>query len=132
MSTNGKAFLLDTNVIIGLFAADSDILEPLKQAAEIYTCSVVVGELYYGAYRSHHVQKNLERIQTFARNIPILICDEGTAEHYGRIKQALHSKGRPIPENDIWIAAIAQQHTLIVATRDSHFQEVDDIDITMW
>jgi tRNA(fMet)-specific endonuclease VapC len=43
-----------------------------------------------------------------------------------------HIKGRPIPENDLWIAAIALEHDLIVATRDAHFGEIDNLKVEMW
>jgi tRNA(fMet)-specific endonuclease VapC len=54
-------------------------------------------------------------------------CDAATAREYGRIKEILRAKGKPIPENDIWIAAMAVQHGLTLATRDQHFGEVPNL-----
>ncbi len=51
---------------------------------------------------------------------------------YGEIKDRLRKKGRPIPENDIWIAAIAFQHDLILISRDEHFREVEDLKLEEW
>ncbi len=48
---------------------------------------------------------------------------------YGEIKNLLKEKGKPIPENDIWIAAIAKEHNLVLITKDKHFRLVDDIKI---
>ena len=62
----------------------------------------------------------------------MFVCDEETARHYGIIKFALLRKGRPILENDIWIAASAWQHRLTVATRDGHFDYVDDLPLEHW
>jgi tRNA(fMet)-specific endonuclease VapC len=61
-----------------------------------------------------------------------LHIDENTAKFYGSIKAALRKKGKPIPENDIWIAAIAQQYDLILITRDNHFSEIDNLNTELW
>ena len=62
----------------------------------------------------------------------ILGCNADTARRYGEVKSALRLKGRPIPENDLWIAAIALEHDLDVATRDAHFAEIDNLKVEMW
>lgn len=62
----------------------------------------------------------------------MLVSDTATGQAYGQIKSALRAKGRPIPENDIWIAAIAMQYNLVLATRDEHFREVDGLVIETW
>ena len=54
------------------------------------------------------------------------------AIEYGQIKNNLRAKGRPIPENDIWIAALAKQYGLTLVTRDGHFGEVDGLAIEAW
>jgi tRNA(fMet)-specific endonuclease VapC len=63
---------------------------------------------------------------------PVLACDAETAQHYGRIRNVLLAKGRPIPENDIWIAASARQHGLTLVTRDGHFGSVEDLIVERW
>jgi len=62
----------------------------------------------------------------------ILGCDAETARRYGEIKFGLQQKGRPISENDIWIAAIAVQHELTLASRDGHFAEVEGLQVEVW
>lgn len=62
----------------------------------------------------------------------MLRCEEDTATIYGQVKQQIMSKGRPIPENDIWIAATALQHNLTLVTRDDHFQAVDNLNLEKW
>jgi tRNA(fMet)-specific endonuclease VapC len=57
----------------------------------------------------------------------LLNCDADTASHYADIDDWLRARGRPIPQNDMWIAAVARQHGLPVASRDTHFDEVDSI-----
>jgi len=59
-------------------------------------------------------------------------CQATTAQQYGDIKNQLRAKGRPIPENDIWIAAIAMQYQLTLVARDGHFHEVDGLQVEAW
>lgn len=62
----------------------------------------------------------------------MLVCDGTTAAHDGQIKAALRAKGRPIPENDIWIAALGTQHRLTVISRDVHFTEIAGLSVEAW
>ena len=88
--------------------------------------------MYYGAEKSAHSVANITRLDEFAAASALLSVDGETARQYGRIKNALRAKGRPLPENDIWIAAIAGQHALTLITRDSHFLEIDGLAIEHW
>jgi len=125
-------FLLDTNIVIALFAQEPPVREHLERAEEVFVPSVVLGELYFGAHKSTRVEENLARVDEFAASSAVLVCDTETARWYGAIKSGLREMGRPIPENDIWIAAIAQQHGLILVTRDAHFSEVERLKIGAW
>jgi len=111
---SGK-YLLDTNIVIALFANDASVMESLTKAEEVFIPSVVIGELFYGAHKSARAKDNLARIDEFASSNLVLGCDMETARIYGDVKNALRIKGHPIPENDIWIAAIAIQHNLYLA-----------------
>ena len=128
---NGS-FLLDTNIVIALFAEEASVKRHLAENIEVFVPSIVLGELYYGALKSTRVEANLARLDEFARSSAVLVCDTETARHYGQIKSKLRERGRPIPENDIWIAAIAMQHGFIVATRDGHFDEVEGLFVEAW
>lgn len=128
---NGK-FLLDTNIVIALFGDDASVKKRLINADEVFISSTVLGELYFGAHKSTNVKKNLSGIEEFASSSAVLSCDADTARHYGLIKNRLQKKGMPIPENDIWIAAVAQQHGLTVVSRDDHFREVEKLKCEMW
>ncbi len=91
-----------------------------------------MGELYYGAYKSIHANANMARIDEFAESCSVLTCDTDTSLHYGKAKNELRLKGRPIPENDIWIAAVAKQWALTLVSRDNHFREVDGLITVAW
>jgi len=129
---SGKV-LLDTNIVIAIFAEETPVLERLAAAEEVFVPAVALGELYYGARKSGRAETNLARIDEFAVAAAILGCDTLTAQQYGRIKNDLRAKGRPIPENDIWIGAVAIQHDLAVATRDhDHFSQVLGLSVEVW
>ena len=124
--------LLDTNILIGILAKDEAILSRLVETEVVFLPSIALGELYFGAFKSAHPDDNAERIDRLAASTAILYCDGTTALHYGRIKTGLRTKGRPISENDIWIAAIAQQHGLTVVSRDLHFREIENLPVEEW
>lgn len=131
MLQNGN-YLLDTNIIIRLFTGDSAIQKKMLNGDNLFLPSPAIGELYYGAQKSGKVAENLHRTNTFVENHILLSCDLETAQWYGIIKNQLRRKGRPIPNNDIWIAALAMQHDLILVTRDAHFDEVESLQTERW
>ena len=128
---NGKA-LLDTNIVIALIANEASIVDKIRLVEAVFIPSIVIGELYFGAYRSSRVDANIKRVSELAASAQVLNCDADTAQYYGRIKEDLRKAGRPIPENDIWIAAIGMQHELTVVSRDVHFNEVVGLAIESW
>jgi len=124
--------LLDTNVVIAIFAGESAVLAHLAEATEVFVPAIVLGELHYGARKSSRVEANVARIDEFASESAVLECNGESAKHYGIIKNRLRAKGRPIPQNDIWIAAIAVQHGLDMVSRDPHFEEIEDLRLVAW
>ncbi len=125
-------YLLDTNIIIALFASEAPTIDNLAQADEVFIPSIALGEPHYGARKSRRSQKNLERIEDFVEDSTVIGCDADTAHHYGDVKNKLRIKGRPLPENDVWIAALALQHSLTLVTRDAPFKEVEDLQTVEW
>lgn len=128
---NGR-YLLDSNIVIALLAGEAGVRKSLGMADEVFLPSTTIGELYYGAWKSSRSDENLARIDELVRMNVVLPCDSETARRYGELKHLLHTKGRPLPENDIWIAAIARQHDLTLVTRDTHFAQIDDLNQTVW
>jgi tRNA(fMet)-specific endonuclease VapC len=81
---------------------------------------------------ANRIEENLLLIGEFVADAPVLSCDAPTAMEYSLIKDELRGKGRPIPENDIWIAATARQYDLTLITRDDHFGAVDELKRETW
>lgn len=126
------SYLLDTNVIIALFAGNAEVLDHLAGADEIYVPSIAIGELCFGARKSGRPNENLARIDEFVASNVVLSCDTQTARRNGEVKDSLRREGRPIPENDIWVAAIALQHGLTLVTHDVHFREIKSLTLESW
>lgn len=125
-------YLLDTNAAIALNAGDPTLQDILQEADGVFVPAIVLGELYFGAEKSNRAEENRQRVDALAARWTIHDCDRVTAQHYGRIKNQLRAQGQPIPENDIWIAALAQQHDLVLITRDQHFSHVEGLKSESW
>ena len=78
------------------------------------------------------MQKNFAIVKKLSNRYKLLLIDEATTVEYGKVKSSLRKKGTPIPENDIWIAAIAIRHKLTLVTRDKHFREVNGLGLKTW
>jgi tRNA(fMet)-specific endonuclease VapC len=97
-----------------------------------YISSIVLGEHYVGINRVINKNKHLNKLTAFLEMCTILDVDQTTAQFFGEITEALYKKGKPIPTNDIWIAATVKQHNLKLISRDKHFAEVGDILLESW
>jgi tRNA(fMet)-specific endonuclease VapC len=124
--------LLDTNAIVALQKEDPAFLALLQQGDDLFIPAVVIGGLYYGAANSGRVIENTKVIDDLVAENVILGCDTASAKLYGQIRHQLRLKGRPLLENDIWIAAITMQHGLTLVTRDAHFQEIAGLTVQSW
>lgn len=120
----GNSVALDTNQAIAILNDDPSALSFYATFGEICLPVTVLGELRYGALNSRRIQENLDNIARLAIRCRLLAVDDATATRYARLRMALKKLARPIPENDLWIAAACDQHALPLATLDSHFSVV--------
>jgi tRNA(fMet)-specific endonuclease VapC len=128
----GSRILLDTNIISAWLKGEKVIVDKIDESNEVYLPVQAVGELYYGAQYSTNVQFNIENITRLTSFYPVMNTNQQTALIYDNIKALLRKRGKPIPENDIWIAAIAQQYDLSLITRDRHFDEIKGLSVENW
>jgi tRNA(fMet)-specific endonuclease VapC len=128
----GSDILLDTNIVIELFKGNTAVTAHFEIYQSANIPFAVLGELYLGAYRSSNPIKHIKQVNDFSAKCNVLMADAETANNYALIKTALLNKGKPIPENDIWIAAVAKQHELHLITRDKHFDEIEGLSIKSW
>jgi tRNA(fMet)-specific endonuclease VapC len=131
MQASGE-FLIDTNALIKLLARDPSLRWRIGHNFRCFLSFISVGELYAGAHQSARRATNLGEVRRVCDEVPILRWDVETADHYGRIHASLRSKGKPIPQNDVWIAATALRHGMVLITLDQHFSFVDGLPIEIW
>ena len=128
----GNNFLLDTNIVIEIFDGNKEIADRLNNLSDFYISAVVAGELFIGINRVTNKSKHLKKLNDFLELCSVLNTDIITAQYYGEIVAALYKKGKPLPINDLWIAAAALQHNLIFVTRDKHFNEIKGLKTKAW
>ena len=125
-------YLLDTSVAIRVLNREVDLEARRDQGLEAFLCVTVVGELLFRAAKSAKPGENRGRVEKLIEVCPLVPHDVDTARRYATLKAVLRRKGRPIPENDVWVAASGLQHGLILATRDQHFEHVDGLERESW
>lgn len=124
--------ILDTNGVSAM-ADGEPALEPvLMWATELAIPVIVLGEYRYGIAHSRHRARYERWLIEAVANCRILRIDEATAAEYARIRGELKRSGRPIPSNDVWIAALARQHAMPVLSRDEHFDRVPQVKRVAW
>jgi tRNA(fMet)-specific endonuclease VapC len=123
---SGDSVALDTSVAIAVLAGQAGAL--LSQSTGEFLLPVpVIGELRYGALNSRRNTENLAEVERLVSRCRVLDVTLGTATVYARLRLALKERGKPIPENDLWIAALCVEHQVPLATLDSHFNAVEGL-----
>jgi tRNA(fMet)-specific endonuclease VapC len=128
---------MDMRTIRAIYAIDllnrsPAIASRLGQTGILYLPRTVLGELEFGARNSANREKNMDAIERLLKETRLLAPDRETAGVCGEIETELRRRGRPIPTNDVWIAALALQHGLPLLTRDTHFHEVEGLNVLGW
>lgn len=126
------AVILDTNAVSALFVGDPALGRVLSGEPRHQLPVIVIGEYRYGLLGSRQRGHLLRLLETLIRESIVLPVDETTAETYSQVRDELRRKGKPIPENDLWIAALARQHRQPVVSRDDHFDYVSDLRRVAW
>ncbi len=120
---------IDTNRLTDLFRGDSALANFLGACDEVWVPLVVLAEIKAGFYGGTRQPANERLLQLFLAKptVRILYAGRETAEQYARIFVQLKRAGTPVPDNDLWIAAMALEHDLTLVTRDGHFNEIPQL-----
>ena len=124
-----KQILIDTNIYVAFKRNLRSAVDLLRQADHIGLTAVVLGELLAGFRCGVREAENRRELEEFLESprVEILDIDEETANFYAEIFRALREKGKPIPTNDLWVAASTLRHGFALATLDEHFRHIDGL-----
>ena len=117
---------LDTNAYRALDDGNATLSGLIQTTPQVGLPIIVLGELYHGIFSGNKSERNLDRLGQFLNSprVEILVINDSTAKLFGEIATELKRLGRPVQQNDIWIAALCKQHDYRLATADSGFQAV--------
>jgi len=121
--------LLDTNAYSAMMRGHAEVARLVRNAEQVVLSVVVIGELLFGFRLGARLRKNMDELETFVANpyVAVAAVTRTTADRFARIAAALRAKGRPIPTNDIWIAAHAMETGAELLSFDAHFEAVDGL-----
>jgi len=118
--------LLDTSAYSALNRGHQAILNVLRRSETVCLSAVVLGELYSGFRAGNRWAENTAQLAQFLSkpSVRVVNVTEETALRYAEVDVYLRKNGRPIPRNDVWIAAAALEHGLQLLTLDIHFRQI--------
>ena len=121
--------LLDSNAYSLLMRGHRQVADLVRMAEEVLFSTIVAGELLYGFRWGSQFERNAAELRSFLGSpyVSVVTVGQVTADRYSRIAAALRAKGRPIPTNDVWIAAQAMETGSDLVSADAHFEQVDGL-----
>ncbi len=127
-------YLLDTNICIALMKNDRTVIPRFNRGfPQCYTSSIVVSELYKGAFCSQRIEENLKTLTEFIALLDVSPFDSLAAEEFGKIQAELRNLGRPTGDFDALIAAVARSRGDILVTNNTRdFQNITSLQLEDW
>jgi predicted nucleic acid-binding protein len=121
--------LLDTNTYVELMRGDECVASLVRRSERVLISAIVAGELLYGFRHGSRFRKNLDELREMLSSewVDLVPVTLDSADRYGRVMKGLRDKGRPIPTNDVWIAAHAMETGAELLSFDAHFAAVDGL-----
>jgi tRNA(fMet)-specific endonuclease VapC len=124
--------IVDTNALSAAADDDPTVIAILTRVDQMAIPVIVIGEYRYGIAQSRHRDTYENWLAGLLRDCAVLDINEPTTQHYAEITLDLRRKGKPIPTNDLWIAALCRQHSLPLLSRDHHFDQVPGLKRIGW
>lgn len=124
--------ILDTNALSGVADNKPDVVRTVSAIRRLAVPVIAIGEYRHGIARSRHFDRYREWLDAFLNEAQILDVTNETSHHYATIHLELSRMGKPIPVNDLWIAALCRQHNLPLLSRDKHFDVVRNLKRVDW
>ena len=132
MGIGDAGLILDTNALSAAADEHLGVISVLAGVRELALPVVVIGEFRYGIAQSRHKARYRRWLDGLITDCTVLDINEQTTHHYAAINVELRQAGKPIPTNDLWIAALCRQHDLPLLSRDRHFDLVSGVQRLDW
>jgi predicted nucleic acid-binding protein len=124
--------ILDTNALSAVADNQSAAVRFFRDAASIELPAIVLGEYRFGIAQSRRRKEYEKWLEELVAATRVLSVDEQTSGHYAQVRSELKKAAKPIPSNDLWIAALARQHRLPLMSLDGHFDAVNGLKRIGW
>ncbi|NJN10627.1 MAG: type II toxin-antitoxin system VapC family toxin [Richelia sp. RM2_1_2] len=128
-------YLLDTDICIYWLKGKTTVKNRVNKVdwTEIAICVITASELYFGAYNSSKIEKNLIAAETFIQSLAVLDLSNDTLKKFGQLKAQLRQAGKPVADFDLLIASVALTENLILVTNNSrHYQRILGLNLDNW
>ena len=124
-----RPILIDTNAYVAFKRGDASLLEVVQYAETLAISPVVLGELLSGFECGNKTKKNRDELQQFLHSsrVRLFSITSDTANFYSQIYSTLRNKGKPIPSNDMWIAAQTLENGCVLCSHDQHFKAIEGL-----
>jgi tRNA(fMet)-specific endonuclease VapC len=126
------ALILDTNALSAFVDGDAGLHKRIEHEFELALPVIVLGEYLFGIRESRHRSRYMAWLDANLALFLVLPIRAETSQRYAEVRSELKSSGRPMPSNDVWIAALARQHGYALVSRDQHFQAVGGLNLLTW
>ena len=124
--------ILDTNALSAVADNQSVAVRRFRDAASIELPAIVLGEYRFGIAQSRRRKEYEKWLEELVAATRVLTVDEQTSGHYAQVRSELKKAGKPIPSNDLWIAALTRQHRLPLMSQDMHLDAVPGLKRIGW
>lgn len=124
--------ILDTNALSAFIDGDDAIGQILRRQSQVALPVIVLGEFRYGITDSRYRAQYEAWLDTHLVHFEVLPVTLATTIPYASVREGIRRRGRPIPANDAWIAALALEHGFPVLSRDKHFDVVQGVQRVSW
>jgi tRNA(fMet)-specific endonuclease VapC len=124
--------ILDTNALSAVADDEPAAVRTFSRSASIELPVIVLGEYRFGIANSRRRNEYEQWLQELISATRVLIVDDETSRHYAHVRAELKNAGRPIPSNDLWIAALCRQHHFPLMSQDKHFDAVQTLNRIGW
>lgn len=124
--------ILDTNALSAILEGDRSIEKVISVAHSVCLPVIVIGEYGYSVKRSVYRKFYEDWLDGNLGVFEILDVKMSTAKVYSKLRLDLKKNGTPIPENDVWISALAIERKMPILSRDKHFEKVRGLEVLSW